>query len=38
MRYHGGDVDGRDDMEQWGWRGARYSSDKADMSASKRSR
>ena len=29
VRYHGGDVDGRDDMEQWGWRGARYSSDKS---------
>jgi hypothetical protein len=26
-RYHGGDVDGRDDMEQWGWRGIQYFSD-----------
>ena len=29
VRYHGGDVDGRGDMEEWGWRGTRYSSDKS---------
>jgi hypothetical protein len=27
VRYHGGDVDSRDHMEQWGWRGTRYQSD-----------